>query len=242
MPRKPKNNRPDLNGILVIDKPLGMTSAAVCRKVRHLTGGAKVGHAGTLDPLATGVLVLCLGTATKRIDAIMGTSKRYRTTIDLSAFSTTDDAEGERTPIYVDTPPTREQIEAALESFVGQIEQQPPVFSAVHVEGKRSYKTARKAEREGGLEEIDRPPAKHVTIHSIDILRYEWPELELAITSGKGVYIRSIARDLGELLETGGMLASLRRTAVGEYDESRALPLDQIPHPVTPGSLLASQA
>ncbi|MFG0258498.1 MAG: tRNA pseudouridine(55) synthase TruB [Phycisphaerales bacterium JB043] len=222
MGRSPRNLRPDLNGILVVDKPLGLTSAAVCRKVRALTGGAKVGHAGTLDPLATGVLVLCLGTATKRIDSIMGTSKRYHTTIDLSAFSTTDDAEGERTQIDVMTPPTLEGVRSACKSFVGQIEQRPPVFSAVHVDGKRSYKTARNAEREGALDAVERPSAKRVTIHSIEILRYEWPELELDITSGKGVYIRSIARDLGEALGTGGMLTSLRRTAVGEFDEASA--------------------
>ena len=180
MPCKPKNHRPDLNGILVIDKPLGMTSAAVCRRVRTITGGAKVGHAGTLDPLATGILVLCLGTATKRIDSLMATTKRYRTTIDLSAFSTTDDMEGDRTEVRVDHLPTEQQIRDACAQFVGEIEQRPPIFSAVHVDGKRSYKTARQAERKGDVESIERPPAKRVTVHTIDILRYDWPELDLA--------------------------------------------------------------
>jgi tRNA pseudouridine55 synthase len=238
MGRSPQNRRPDLNGLLVIDKPPGMTSAAVCRKIRHITGGAKVGHAGTLDPLATGVLLVCLGTATKRIESLMATTKRYRTTIDLSAFSSTDDLEGERTEIIVEQPPTESQIRESCEQFVGTIEQRPPVFSAVHVEGKRAYKTARQAEREGVVDQIERPPARSVVVHSIDVLRYDWPELELDIQTGKGVYIRSIARDLGESLSTGGMLTSLRRTAVGEFDESQAVLMDDLQEPVEMSHLI----
>ena len=227
-----KNHRPDLNGILVIDKPLGMSSAQVCARVRRLTNGAKVGHAGTLDPLATGVLVLCLGNATKAIERLMATEKRYETTIDLSAFSTTDDAEGERTLIDGDQPPARAQIEQVLcDQFTGEIMQTPPAFSAIKVDGKRAYKMAR-----AGTEPELR--ARPVLIHKITILTYAWPMLELDIRCGKGTYIRSIARELGRALGTGGMLAALRRTAVGTYTLEQARSLDDLPTPFGPDQLL----
>ncbi len=228
-----KNHRPDLNGILVIDKPLGLSSAQVCARVRRHTEGAKVGHAGTLDPLATGVLVLCLGKATKSIEQLMATEKRYRTTIDLSAFSTTDDAEGERTSVQVDTPPPRAQIEQVLrEQFAGEIMQTPPAFSAIKVDGKRAYKLARKGE-------APELRARPVLIHAIDVLSYEWPLLELDIRCGKGTYIRSIARDLGKAIGTGGMLAALQRTAVGPYTIDNARALKDLPSPFEPEELLA---
>ncbi|MCA9294333.1 MAG: tRNA pseudouridine(55) synthase TruB [Phycisphaerales bacterium] len=227
-----KNHRPDLNGILVIDKPLGMTSARVCAQVRGLTRGAKVGHAGTLDPLATGVLVLCLGKATKAIDRIMATEKRYTATIDLAAFSTTDDREGERLPVDVGTPPLRAQIEQVLQTqFVGEIEQQPPAFSALWVDGRRAYTLA----REGKAPVLD---ARPVMIHAIEIVRYAWPELEFDIRCGKGTYIRSIARDLGRALGTGGMLSALRRTAVGGYTQAQARFPEDLPTPFMPEELL----
>ncbi|MEO1129959.1 MAG: tRNA pseudouridine(55) synthase TruB [Planctomycetota bacterium] len=200
--------------------------------MRRVTGGAKVGHAGTLDPLATGVLVLCLGKATKAIDRIMGTEKAYDTTIDLSAFSTTDDLEGDRTPIDVPTPPTRTTIETTLvEHFTGAIRQTPPAFSAVKVGGRRAYDLARK----GHTPEIQ---PKTVHIHDITIRGYDWPSLTLAITCGKGTYIRSIARDLGTTLSTGGMLTRLVRTRVGDYTLDAATPLDDLPTEVTTDDLL----
>ena len=152
-----RNKRRDLNGILVIDKPLTWTSADVCRLIRRKTGGAKVGHAGTLDPLATGVLVVCLGRATKQIDRIMGEHKRYAAQIDLSAFSTTDDAEGEQTPVSPPSPtPAAERIRAALDSMSGTIMQRPPAFSAIKVDGQRAYKMARKGE----ISEIEPRPVR----------------------------------------------------------------------------------
>lgn len=219
---RPRNHRPDLNGVLVIDKPLGMSSAAVCALVRRATGGAKVGHAGTLDPLATGVLVLCLGSATREASLIMGGLKRYTTTIDLGALSTTDDLEGEATPVEVATPPTRAGVDAAVATFLGSLMQAPPVYSAVHVNGERAYRTARRAKREGGGIP-ERPPARPVWIESIDVLAYDWPMLTLDIRCGKGTYIRSLARDLGEALGTGGRLVALRRTEVGPYTADRAI-------------------
>lgn len=227
-----RNKRPDLNGLLVISKPLGWTSADVCRLIRRRTGGAKVGHAGTLDPLATGVLVVCLGRATKTIDALMATQKVYLATIDLSAFSTTDDAEGERTPIATDAqPPTIEQIKDVLvKQFTGDISQCPPAYSAVKIDGQRAYRLARAGKKV-------QPKPKRVMIHSIDVCRYDWPALELDITCGKGTYIRSIARDLGTALGTGGMLAALSRTRVGPFTLADAIEVDALPEKIEADSL-----
>lgn len=235
MPRRPRNKRPDLNGLLVVDKPVGPTSMDVCRVVRRRTGGAKVGHAGTLDPLASGVLVVCLGAATKAIDSLMASEKRYLAEIDLSAFSSTDDREGERTEVPVGAPPTREAIEGVLAGFVGVVQQRPPVHSAVHIAGRRAYAIAREADRQGG--QAERPPARPVVIHEIRLLEFDWPRLTIDIRCGKGTYIRSLARDLGEALGTGGMLAALRRTAVGGYSLEMALPLDDLPERIEPHDL-----
>jgi len=199
--------------------------------VRRLAGGAKTGHAGTLDPLATGVLVLAIGRATKIIDCLMRTSKRYRTTIDLSAFSTTDDLEGELTPIDVADIPRPAAIDAAVARFRGEILQRPPAFSAMKVGGRRAYQLARRGET------VD-IPERRVTIHSIDVVRYEWPALELDVHCGKGTYIRSLARDIGRTLGTGGHCASIRRTAVGPFDESIAMSLDDVPEPLTEDHLI----
>ncbi len=227
-----RNKRPDLNGLLVVDKPLGWTSADVCRRIRRVTRGAKVGHAGTLDPLATGVLVVCLGRATKSIAALMATEKRYRAEIDLSAFSTTDDAEGDRTPIDVACPPSRERIVDVIGGgFVGEIEQRPPAYSAVKIDGERAYRLAR-----SGQSVV--PSAKRVVVHAIDLVGYAWPRLVLDIRCGKGTYVRSIARDLGTAIGTGGMLSCLVRTAVGPYRLNDARSPDELPDEITPESLL----
>jgi tRNA pseudouridine55 synthase len=218
-----RNKRPDLNGILNLDKPLGWSSAKVCNTVRRLSSGAKVGHAGTLDPLATGVLVVCLGTATKRIAGFMDASKSYRAEIDLSAFSTTDDAEGDRTPVDVGVVPSESRIREVLdEGFVGEIEQAPPLYSAVKIDGHRAYKLAR-----AGTEFQTR--TKMVRVDSITIDAYSWPQLVLTIDCGKGTYIRSIARDLGKALGTGGMLTGLIRTRVGEHTVEKAMSVDDLP-------------
>jgi len=209
--------------VLVLDKPLGISSAAACNAVRRRTGGAKVGHAGTLDPLATGVLVACLGKATKAIPLIQSAPKRYLAEVDLSAFTTTDDAEGEREAIAVSEPPDRDAVQRACREFEGEIEQRPPVYSAVHIEGRRAYEMARKGEL------AERPPARLVRIDAVDVVAYAWPIATLDVRSGKGVYIRSLARDLGERLGTGGALRSLRRTAVGGYAVEVATPLDALP-------------
>jgi len=225
-------------GLLVIDKPEGLTSMDVCRRVRARLrrGGApkrvKVGHAGTLDPLATGVLVILVGRATRQCERIMAGEKRYVTEVDLSAFSTTDDREGEREEIHVLTPPPRERIVEATRAFVGRIEQVPPAYSAIKVGGERAYRLA----RAGRTPELE---ARTVEIHAIDVTGYEWPRLTLDVACAKGVYIRSLARDLGRAIGTGGMLASLRRTRVGSFDIGEAVGLDDLPDPLALGDLRA---
>lgn len=227
-----------LCGVLVIDKPLGWSSMAVVRKVRGAAGGKvkgpsklKVGHAGTLDPLATGVLVVCLGKATRCVEQLMGQGKVYEAMVDLSAFTASDDAEMPREEVVVETPPTVEQIDAALLRQTGLIDQVPPNFSAVHVDGQRAYKAA----RQGEMLNIK---SRRVRVDSIERLGYDWPRLELRIACGKGTYIRSIARDLGKLLGTGGHLTALKRTAVGDYTIDRAFPVNGLKDGLTQSDLL----
>lgn len=200
-----RNLRPDLNGIFPVHKPLEWTSAGVCRLVRNRSGGAKVGHAGTLDPLASGVLVLCLGRATKLIEQLQAMPKRYTATIDLARTSTTDDREGEITPADVDHPPTLEEVKGVCAQFLGEIRQTPPAHSAVWVDGERAYKKARRGE-------APRVEPRAVRIDAIEVLAYDWPTLKIDVRCGKGTYIRSLARDLGVAMGTGGMLSDLVRT------------------------------
>jgi len=225
MPRRPRYRKSALEGLLVVDKPLGWSSMDVVRRVRHAAGFVKTGHAGTLDPLATGVVVCCLGRATRAVEALMAQPKRYETVIDLSAFTSTDDREGPRQEVMVERPPTEAEIDEALQGFVGEIEQAPPAYSAIHVEGKRAYDLARAGEQV----EL---PKRVVRVDGIQRLGYAWPELTLAIDCGKGFYVRSLARDLGARLGCGGHLASLRRTAVGEYDLSRAVGPERLMEPI----------
>ncbi len=233
---------PSISGLLVIDKPLHLTSMDACRQVKRrlVEAGApknvKVGHGGTLDPLATGVVVILIGrAATKLCDQIMAGEKRYLADIDLSRVSTTDDREGRITDVPVAHPPTRAQLEDACRAFVGTISQRPPDHSAVWVAGKRAYKLARRGKP------VDLEP-RPVVVHSIDIVAYDWPIAHLDVRCGKGTYIRSLARDLGRALATGGMLVSLRRTAVGDFTLDRATPLDALPDRLDQAHLIAPGA
>lgn len=206
-----------MNGFLVVDKPGGMTSRAVVNRVQlWFPRRTKIGHTGTLDPLATGVLVLCIGTATKLADRVQAMAKQYETRVRFGATSNTDDADGE----VVETPsapiPTRETVEQLLPQFVGLIEQLPPQFSALKVQGQRAYELARK-----GTEVALQP--RPVRVDSIQLVNYEWPWLDLIIDCGKGTYVRSIARDLGERLGSGGLVQSLRRTRVGPFLASQGI-------------------
>jgi len=229
--RKPRTNPFHLSGILVVDKILGASSMDVVRRVRHAAGGVKTGHAGTLDPLATGVVVCCLGQATKRVEQLMGLTKIYQTQIDLSAFTTTDDREGERQTVQTLTPPTESRVRLTLDRFVGQIQQTPPAYSAIHIKGQRAYQRARRGEV------FDMPP-RTVQIDAIELQAYTWPLATLRITCGKGTYIRSLARDLGKALGTGGHLASLRRVATGPYDLSLAVGWSRLDDPITQDDLI----
>lgn len=218
---------PVLAGIFAVDKPLRMSSMRAVETVRRRAGGVRTGHAGTLDPLATGVLVMALGKFTRHIEALMATEKRYETRVDLSAFTTTDDSEGERTDVAVTVPPTHDAIAALLEQrFTGSVMQAPPAFSAVKLGGKRAYQLARTGQAPA-------PAPRAVQIHSVVIAAYEWPYLDLAIHCGKGTYVRSIARDLGTALGTGGTCASIRRTAVGSFTIDRAVPVADLPDEIT---------
>lgn len=225
-------------GVLVIDKQPGFTSMDVCAilRTRLRRAGApkriKVGHAGTLDPLATGVLVVLVGKATRQVNALMASEKEYTTTVDLSRSSTSDDLGGEIRDVNVATPPDRSAVERALGAFRGEIMQLPPQFSAMKVGGERAYKLA----REGTHAPLQPRP---VVIHSIELVGYEWPRADLHIRCGKGVYIRSLARDLGKALGTGGLLLALRRTRAGAHTIEMAKTLDQLPQKLVQADLMA---
>lgn len=212
-----------MNGLLVLDKPGGMTSRDALNRVqRWFPKRTKVGHTGTLDPLATGVLVVCIGAATRLADRVQAMSKSYDTRIRLGASSTTDDADGEVQLLSEAVPPSREQLDAAVAGFIGTIEQLPPAFSALKVGGHRAHVLARKGE--------DVPlAARAVTITAIRIHTYEWPFVDASIDCGKGTYIRSVARDLGAKLGVGGMVETLRRTRVGPFHASDGVTLDGDP-------------
>jgi len=191
----------------------------------------KVGHGGTLDPMATGLLVVLVGKATRLCNEIMVGQKQYEARIDLSRTSTTDDAEGALTQVHVTHVPTPSEVESAATAFRGPIQQRPPDFSALKVSGKRAYDIA----REGGRVELKPRP---VEVHELVITGYQWPYLDLRITCGKGTYIRSIARDLGAALNAGGMLVALRRTTTGAFNIGHARTLDQLPQVLTQADLL----
>jgi len=208
-------------GFLNVNKPAGPTSFAVVAGVRRRAGRKiKVGHAGTLDPFARGVLVICLGPATRLASYVQAAPKRYLATITLGATSATDDVEGPITPNPKAEPPAEPVVRNAAGRFVGPIQQVPPAFSAVHVDGRRAYKLARK----GRTPDL---PARGVTVHAIDVVRYAWPLLEIDVRCGSGTYIRSLARDVGAALGVGGYCSSLTRTEVGPFTLAHAVDLDE---------------
>ena len=217
---------PTISGILVIDKRGGITSARLVDRVkgilRRVNGQKnKVGHAGTLDPFATGILLVLCGRATRLSEALMDHPKTYIATINFGATTRTDDIDSppEATPGAI--LPTREQIEAALPRFVGTIMQRPPVFSALRVGGRRAYELARKG----------RPPElapRPVLIHSISLIDTTPASAQIEVTCGRGTYIRALARDLGASLGCGGYLSTLRRTSCGGFTQADAKPLEQI--------------
>lgn len=212
--------------MLLIDKPRGITSFAVVAQTRRLLNVKRVGHAGTLDPLASGLLIVLVGREeTKQQDRFMKLEKEYTVTIELGKLSTTDDAEGGIAEHSERTEDTEEEMIKRVQQFVGTIEQMPPAYSAIHIDGERAYKLARRGD-------TVTLPKRTVIIHSIEILQYTWPILSLRVQCSHGTYIRSLARDLG------GYVTVLRRTRIGEYDVSSAILPDQITtaqnQPLTP--------
>lgn len=220
-----------IDGFLIINKPIDWTSFDVVAKVRNTLGAKKVGHTGTLDPKATGVLVLCIGKATKMAEKITGYDKEYIAEITLGATSTTDDQEGEITPFSEGAigESRPEEIKKLLPKFTGEIDQMPPNFSAIKVKGQRAYKAARKGNP------IELKP-RSITVEELELLEYQWPILKIRIHCGKGFYVRALARDIGQKLGVGAYLSALQRTRVGQFtidqsitieevDESKVLPL-----------------
>jgi tRNA pseudouridine55 synthase len=212
-----------MNGVINLDKPVGISSArAVDRVKRLLVRGTKIGHAGTLDPFATGVLLLLIGKATKACERLMDAPKQYEATIKLGFTTETDDPESPETPWNLPVPPVdRQTLEVALKAFVGDIAQRPPAYSAMKIGGRRAYDIARK----GQQVELEPRPVK---VYSIELLDYQWPLVRLRIDCGRGTYIRSIARDLGEKLNSGGYLTQLRRTRIGAFEISDSVSIETL--------------
>ncbi len=210
-----------MDGVLVVDKPRGPTSFDVVRQVRSLLRIKKVGHTGTLDPMATGVLPLCLGEATKIAGHILEGDKAYDATVRLGAETDTQDAEGRVTAEAPVPPLTRALLESALERFRGTFEQLPPMYSAVKVDGQRLYEHARAGE------EVERA-ARRVTVYELTLRDFSAQELMLSVRSSKGFFVRTLAFDLGRALGCGAHLTALRRTASGPFTLSHALPLAQL--------------
>lgn len=218
-------NRPEpAAGLVVVDKSAGMTSHDVVARVRRLAGTRKVGHAGTLDPMATGVLVLGVGRATRLLGHLMLTEKAYDATIRLGQATTTDDAEGEMTARADASALDEAMIATGLERFVGEIEQVPTAVSAIKVDGKRAHQRVRAGEE---VELAARP----VTVHELTVHQVrpgEHCEVDISLRCSSGTYVRAIARDLGERFGVGGHLTALRRTAVGAFGLDLAHTLDEL--------------
>lgn len=209
-----------MNGIIIVDKPQGKTSHDIVYAIRRITGIKKVGHTGTLDPMATGVLPICIGNATKVSDMLTLSDKAYTAEFVLGKTTDTLDAEGEvltETEVNV----TEDEIRAAVMSFVGEIEQIPPMYSAIKQNGKKLYELARQ-----GIE-VERKPRK-VTINSIDILEINGKTVTIDVSCSKGTYIRTLCADIGERLGTGAYMTKLRRTKTGIFDISESHTLEEL--------------
>ncbi len=215
-----RDRRP-VDGLVLLDKPVGWTSNAALQAVKRLYRAKKAGHTGSLDPLASGLLPLCLGEATKLSGLLLNADKSYRFTCRLGVITATGDAEGEVLATRPVGPLSREQIEAALRRFTGPIQQIPPMYSAVKRDGQPLYKLARQ-----GIE-VERAP-REVTVHELRLLRQDAEELECELRCSKGTYVRTLAADLGEALGCGAHVSALRRTAVEPYDAARMVTLDAL--------------
>ena len=214
-----ETDRSQFDGLLNFHKPVGVTSAKALYRVRSLTGIRKSGHAGTLDPAANGVLLVCMGRATKRVEALMNLPKVYRAVGRMDVTSKSLDSDTPHQAVEVSEIPSADEVARAACEFVGAIEQVPPAVSALKVGGVRSYKLARKDQ------DVVLAP-RTVFVHSMDVLRYDWPVIEFEVACGRGTYIRAMIRDLGHKLGAGGCLTRLTRTAVGPFRLAEATSLE----------------
>lgn len=210
--------------VLLIDKPAGITSFGVVARVRRrisefLGKKAKVGHTGTLDPFATGLMIIVTGKECRNAGNYSKLDKVYEATIRLGQTSTTGDPEGELTDIS-NTVPTKEAVQAALEQFTGEITQRPPIFSAIKINGRRAYDLARKGE-------VVEMPERQVTIFSLELLDYTYPNVRIRVHVSSGTYIRTLAEDIGKVLETGAYCSELRRTKVAEWSVADATAIER---------------
>ena len=224
-------------GFINLDKPVGLTSRRAVDRVQRHVRPNKLGHTGTLDPLAAGVLPMAVGPATRLTRFLLEMPKTYRGTYRLGLSSNTDDMEGELTEVAGGDRVTRAALEAVLELFRGPIEQVPPEYSAVKIEGRRAYRLARKGQT------VQIPP-RRVQIHRLELLRWESPEFELLVECSSGTYLRSLGRDIGKQLQTAAVMTALVRTSVGPFTRQQAVRLEQIesdgvaPHLVPPQDAL----
>lgn len=211
--------RRSIDGVLLLDKPVGLTSNGALQAVKHLYQARKAGHTGSLDPLASGLLPICLGEATKISGFLLNADKTYQFTCRLGVTTTTGDAEGEVLTTHPVSALSRDRIEAVLHQFIGGIQQVPPMYSAVKRAGQPLYKLARR-----GIE-VEREP-REVVIHELRLLRHQADELECMLRCSKGTYVRALAVDIGNVLGCGAHVAALRRTAIGPYDAASMVTLD----------------
>lgn len=212
-----------MDGFLIVDKPKGLTSHDVIARLRAKLNQSKIGHTGTLDPMATGVMIVGIGKATRLLEYLMRLDKTYLAEVTLGFESTTFDAEGdiEELELADENKPDEETVREALKDFTGEIYQIPPVYSAVKINGERSYKLARNGKPQT-------PPMRKVKIHSIELIAYKYPSLTIRVACGSGTYIRTIAHDLGQKLKTGAYLSALNREKISDFDITKAAELSQV--------------
>lgn len=210
-----------MDGIFAVYKPKGMKSHDVVDFVRKKTGVKRVGHGGTLDPLAEGVLVIAVGREnTKRLENYVKGGKEYVAEIKLGKTSTTDDEDGEKSEVNTKIEPGLDDIKTALKLFEGKIKQIPPIYSSIKLSGKPSHRRVRQGQK------VELEP-REVEVKNIELILYDYPVVKIRVQTGPGVYIRSLARDIGENLNTGGYLKSLVRTKVGEFTIENALKIEE---------------
>lgn len=207
------------DSIILVDKPANMTSFGVVARIRRrlsqqMGKKAKVGHTGTLDPFATGLMIIVTGKECRNAMQYSKLDKEYEATIELGKTSSTGDTEGELTPVS-NRQPTREDVESVLTGFVGEIQQRPPIYSAIKIDGKRAYQLA----REGKEVEM---PLRTVTVYSLELIEYSYPDVRIRVHVSSGTYIRTLAEDIGAGLETGAYCRELRRTKVGKWSLDEA--------------------